>query len=68
LAAAVNDVAGWIILALITAIVHSAFNPIKVVLIVCEVLGYVAVMLVVVRPLVSKWALAQVRKNRASFL
>ena len=63
-AAAVNDVVGWIILALITAIVHSAFNPVKVALIVCEVLGYVAVMLVVVRPLVSKWALAQVRNNR----
>src|ERR1035437_1710329 len=64
LADAVNDVAGWIILALITAIVHSAFNPVKVALIVCEVLGYVAVMLVGVRPLVSKWALAQVRNNR----
>ncbi len=63
-AAAVDDVAGWIILALVTAIVRSTFNPGKVVLIIGEVIAYSAAMVMVVRPLVSKWALSKIRKNR----
>lgn len=62
-AAAVDDVTGWIILAVVTAITRSAFSPVKVALIVGEVIAYAAVMILVVRPLVSKWALAQVKKN-----
>jgi Kef-type K+ transport system membrane component KefB len=63
-AAAVNDVAGWILLALVTSVVRSTFSLAKAALIVCEVIGYATVMLAVVRPLASKWALAQVRKSR----
>lgn len=54
-AAAIDDASGWIILALVTAIVRSQFDPLKLGLMVAEVIGFALVMVMVVRPLVVRW-------------
>ena len=54
-AAAVDDAAGWIILALVTAIVRSTFDPVKLSLMVAEVIGFAVFMLFIVRPLLIRW-------------
>ncbi len=62
-AAAVNDAIGWIIVALITAIVRSTFDPAKFAVMIGEVLVYGLVMVLVVRPALRKWATGHVRKH-----
>ena len=62
-AAALDDASGWIILALVTAIVRSAFDPTKMILMVSGVIVYGVVMFLVVRPVVCRWAREQVRKH-----
>jgi Kef-type K+ transport system membrane component KefB len=54
-AAAINDAAGWIILALVIAIVRSDFNPFRVVIMVASVLVYALIMVFVVRPAFIGW-------------
>jgi Kef-type K+ transport system membrane component KefB len=61
--AALDDASGWIILALVTAIVRSTLDPVKMVFMVGGVIVYGLVMFLAVRPLVCKWARAQVRGN-----
>ena len=62
-AAAVDDASGWIILALVTAIVRSTFEPARTAMMVGGVIVYGLFMLLVVRPLVCRWAKAQLRKH-----
>lgn len=54
-AAAIDDAAGWILLALVTAIVRSSFDPVKLGLMIVEVLAFAAVMIFLVRPAVARW-------------
>ena len=54
-AAALDDAAGWIILASINAIVRSNFPPMLAVKTILEVLAFGGFVLFVVRPLVKKW-------------
>jgi Kef-type K+ transport system membrane component KefB len=63
-AAAIDDATGWIILALVTAIVRSTLDPTKMVLMVGGVVIYALFMVLVVRPLIRRWAHAHLRKHR----
>jgi Kef-type K+ transport system membrane component KefB len=62
-AAAINDAIGWTILALITAIVRSTFDPMKLATMVGAVIAYGLVMAFAVRPVVAKWSAWTLRKN-----
>jgi Kef-type K+ transport system membrane component KefB len=62
-AAALNDAIGWTILALITAIVRSTFDPMKLATMVGGVIAYALAMGFIVRPLVAKWARWTLRQN-----
>lgn len=62
-AAAVDDASGWIILALVTAIVRSTFDPTRMAMMVAGVIAYGLVMFVIVRPRLCRWASEQVRNN-----
>jgi K+:H+ antiporter len=55
-AAAINDAAGWIILAAITAIVKSSLDPVRVGLMILEAGGYALFMILVARPYLKRWA------------
>src|SRR5215470_5901350 len=62
-AAAADDASGWIILAMVTALVRSTFDPLKMLLIVLETLAFVAFMVAIVRPLLKKWTAHHLRTN-----
>lgn len=53
-AAAIDDVAGWILLALATALVTSGFDPAKLLLQIVGVLGFYALTQWVIGPLLSR--------------
>jgi Kef-type K+ transport system membrane component KefB len=55
-AAAMNDAAGWTILAFVTAIVRSTLDPVKMAVMAVSVVAYGIVMAFGVRPLLIKWA------------
>ena len=55
-AAAVDDASGWILLALVSAIARSSFDPMKFALMIGEVLLFGLVMIFGIRPLVIKWS------------
>jgi Kef-type K+ transport system membrane component KefB len=63
-AAAMNDAIGWTILALITALVRSTFDPVKLARMVAEVVAYVVIMAFVVRPAVTRWSSRSMRNNK----
>jgi Kef-type K+ transport system membrane component KefB len=54
-AAAMDDAVGWLLLALSSAIAGSQSYPSHVLLTVVELLGYIVVMIFVVRPWLLKW-------------
>jgi Kef-type K+ transport system membrane component KefB len=54
-AAAVDDATGWIILAIVTAIVRSNFQIMRALLLVSEVAVYAVFMILIARPLLSRW-------------
>jgi Kef-type K+ transport system membrane component KefB len=54
-AAAIDDAAGWLLLALVCSIVGSRFHPGRLVLAAVEVVGYLLLMIFVVRPLLLRW-------------
>jgi K+:H+ antiporter len=54
-AAAVDDVAGWTILATVTAVVKSNFRLVQSVVMVLEIVGYALLMIFVVRPVLLRW-------------
>jgi len=62
-AAAINDAIGWIILALITAIVRSTFDPMRLATMVVAIVVYALTMAFLVRPLVARWASWTLRQN-----
>ena len=62
-AAAIDDAAGWIILALVTAIVRSNFDPVRLSMMVAEVVGFALVMILVVRPLLVRGIARLMRKS-----
>ncbi|MBL8821624.1 MAG: cation:proton antiporter [Planctomycetia bacterium] len=53
-AAAVDDAAAWILLASIVAAVRSQFDPAQTLLMILQTMGFVAIMLLVIRPLMRK--------------
>ncbi|MFN7921902.1 MAG: cation:proton antiporter [Bryobacteraceae bacterium] len=62
-AAAIDDATGWIILALVTAIVRSSFDAWKLSLMIAEVAGFAALMMFVVRPQLIRWTRATLAKS-----
>ncbi len=54
-AAAIDDASGWILLAAVSALVTSAFSPIKTVQMIGLTLGFALLMAIVVRPLLARW-------------
>jgi Kef-type K+ transport system membrane component KefB len=54
-AAALDDVTGWILLAVVTAVVRSSFNPLRAGLMIAETIGFGAFMVWGVRPLLKRW-------------
>ena len=54
-AAALDDAMGWIMLALVTAIARSTFQPAKLSVMIVEVIAFVAFLALVVRPLARRW-------------
>jgi Kef-type K+ transport system membrane component KefB len=62
-AAAIDDATGWVILALITALVRSTFDPMKMAVMVGSILVYGAIMMWVVRPLTIRWVRASLQRH-----
>jgi Kef-type K+ transport system membrane component KefB len=62
-AAAMNDAIGWTILALITAIVSSTFDPVKLATMCGSVIAFCLIMAFVVRPLVARWGAWTLKNN-----
>ena len=63
-AAAADDASGWILLAVITAIARSALNPTKLAIMILETVGFAAVMVWIVRPLLKRWTAYELRKRQ----
>ena len=63
-AAAADDASGWVLLALVTAIARSSLNPIKLALMILEVVAFAACMVWGVRPLLTKWTERQMRQHQ----
>jgi len=55
-AAAVNDAAGWIVLAAVSAVVNAQYNPWVSLRMAVLTIIFAAVMFLVVRPLLGRWA------------
>jgi Kef-type K+ transport system membrane component KefB len=62
-AAAMDDAIGWILLAIVTAITQSAFDPWKFAKMIGGVLLFGAVMFFAVRPLTIRWITTSLRRN-----
>jgi Kef-type K+ transport system membrane component KefB len=62
-AAAVDDAAGWILLAAVAAIVQAEFSPARTGLIVLETVAFALGMLFVARPLLRRWARHVLRRG-----
>jgi Kef-type K+ transport system membrane component KefB len=65
-AAAIDDACGWILLATVSAIVNSGFKFGGTVIMITETVLFAALMVLVVRPLVCKWARGVVRANNGA--
>src|SRR5262252_2858623 len=62
-AAAADDAAGWIILAMVTALARSTFDAKRVALMVAETVGFAVFMVWIVRPLLKKWIAHHLRTH-----
>lgn len=62
-AAAVDDAAGWILLATVAGIVRSSFEPGGLVRMVAETVGFTVFMIVVARPLLTPWLVKVLKQN-----
>jgi Kef-type K+ transport system membrane component KefB len=62
-AAAMNDAIGWTVLALITAVVRSTFDPVKLATMVAGVIAYGLIMAFAVRPLIARWSVWTLKNN-----
>jgi Kef-type K+ transport system membrane component KefB len=63
-AAAVDDASGWVLLALVTAIARSSLDPVKLGLMILEVIAFAVFMVWGVRPLLTKWTERQMRQHQ----
>jgi Kef-type K+ transport system membrane component KefB len=63
-AAAADDASGWILLALVTAIARSTLNPLKLGVMIVEVVVFALCMVWGVRPLLKKWTARQMREHQ----
>jgi Kef-type K+ transport system membrane component KefB len=63
-AAAADDASGWILLALVTAIARSTLNPVKLGVMILEVVAFAMCMVWGVRPLLKKWIDRQMREHQ----
>jgi Kef-type K+ transport system membrane component KefB len=63
-AAAADDASGWILLALVTAIARSTLNPVKLGVMIVEVVVFALCMVWGVRPLLKKWTARQMREHQ----
>jgi len=64
-AAALDDAGGWILLATVAAIVRSAFDPSRTLLMVAETLGFALLMVIVVRPALRRWVAYVLRSGNS---
>jgi len=62
-AAAVDDVAGWVILAVVTALVQSNFDITRTVVMIASIAAYGVTMVLVVRPLLIRWSRGVLRRH-----
>ena len=62
-AAAIDDASGWIILAFVTALVKSTFDPAKLAMMIGEVVLFALIMIFVVRPRLIQWSRAALLKG-----
>src|SRR5262249_50152348 len=62
-AAAADDASGWIILAMVTALARSTFDPRRLAFMVLETVGFAVFMVWIVRPLLKKWTAHHLRKH-----
>lgn len=62
-AAAADDATGWIILAVVSAIVRSKFNATDAVVMLAEAAGYALFMIFVARRWLCRWTQAALRRN-----
>jgi Kef-type K+ transport system membrane component KefB len=65
-AAAVDDACGWIMLATVTALVNSGFNWRGTIIMIGETIGFGLLMIVVLRPVLCRWARTVVRENNGA--
>src|SRR5579864_8481528 len=63
-AAAADDASGWIILAIVTALARSTFDPKRVAIMVLETLGFAVFMVWIMRPLLKRWTAYHLRANQ----
>jgi Kef-type K+ transport system membrane component KefB len=63
-AAAADDASGWILLALVTAIARSTLNPVKLGVMILEVVVFAVCMVWGVRPLLKKWTARQMGEHQ----
>src|SRR5262249_48674490 len=66
-AAAVDDAAGWILLAAVAAVVRAAFAPLRTGLMIAETVGFGLLMAFVGRPLLRAWVRYALRRGEAEF-
>lgn len=55
-AAALDDAFGWIVLAVVTAVVQASFDPAFTFIMILKTVGFVIFMVLVARPLLIKWS------------
>jgi hypothetical protein len=58
-----DDAIGWILLAIVTAITQSKFDPMKFATMIASVLVFGAVMFFVVRPVAIRWITTSLKRN-----
>ncbi len=62
-AAAIDDACGWILLATVSALVRSNFHLLDSFLMLGETLGFAILMVLVVRPFLTKWFARSLKKS-----
>ena len=63
-AAALDDASGWILLAIVSAIVRAKFDPWISVRMILETIGYGVFMLLAIRPLLRRWTQYVLREGK----
>jgi Kef-type K+ transport system membrane component KefB len=65
-AAAMDDACGWILLATVSALVHSGFSPVGTLIMIAETIAFAGLMVFVLRPILCRWARNVVRDGNGS--